>query len=103
MQSAQSAQDNVIINRDALTQKEMFLKERLYKNTMPKPAYSHITKELLTQPKTVTIKEDPKAVDYSNRQPKAHFPLPDRPTTSEILHRSFKSEKTLPQESIKHH
>lgn len=54
---AQSAQDNVIINRDALTQKEMFLKERLYKNTMPK-TLSNISKGLLTQPKTVKIKED---------------------------------------------
>ena len=37
-----SAQDNVIINKEALTMKEQFLKERLYKNTMPK-TYSKIT------------------------------------------------------------
>ena len=94
MQSQQSAQDNVIVNRDALTQKEMFLKERLYKNTMPKPQYSQVTKGLLTQPKAVTVKED--AQIYENRQPVAHFPLPDRPTTGEILHRSFRTEKTDP-------
>ena len=44
--SSQSTQDNVIISREALTQKEIFLKERLYKNTMPK-TLSNVTKGLL--------------------------------------------------------
>ena len=55
-QAEQSAQDNVIINKEALTRKEMFLKERLYKNTMPK-TMSKIGQGL-TAPKEVTIKED---------------------------------------------
>ena len=67
---------------------------------MPK-TLSNVTKGLLaTQPKSVTIKEDE---EIYNDRPVMKFPVPDRPTTSEILNKNFRSEKTNATASIKHH
>ena len=98
----------MIINRDALTQKEMFLKERLYKNTMPLTmsstakglVYPRSKGDLTTQPKVVTIKEDE---ELYNDKPVLKFRKVDRPTTAETLHKSFRSEKTDVTATIKHH
>lgn len=54
----------------------------------------------LGKPKVVTIKEDK---EIYNDRPVTKWPVPDRPTTSETLHKSFRSEKTNATASIKHH
>ena len=91
----------MIINRDALTQKEMFLKERLYKNTMPK-TLSNVTKGLLaTQPPTIKVKKDE---EIFNEKPVMKFPVPDRPTTAETLNNNFRSQKTADvRATLQHH
>ena len=79
----------------------MFLKERLYKNTMPK-TISNVTKGLLsmTHPKQVSIKTDQ---EIYNDKPVMKFPVQDRPTSSELLNKHFRSEKTDVQHTLKHH
>ena len=78
----------------------MFLKERLYKNTMPK-TMSKIAQGL-TAPKEVTVKEDQ---SIYNDRPVTKWPVPDRPTTAETLNKSFRSrsQKTDAGHAIAHH
>ena len=65
---------------------------------MPK-SYSNIHKEL-TKPKQVTIKEDE---ELYNDRPVTKWPVPDRPTTSEILNKNFRTDKTDARASLQHH
>ena len=94
----------MIVNRDALTQKEMFLKERLYRGTMPK-TISNVSKGLLSQPKTVKVKADE---EIYNEKPVMKFPVKDVVNSSALLNKNFRSdrrgaEKTDVTHTLKHH
>ena len=77
----------------------MFLKERLYKNTMPK-TLSNVTKGLLAKPALVEVKNDEQIY---NDKPVMKFPILDKPTSSERLNKNFRSDKTNATHSLKHH
>ena len=77
----------------------MFLKERLYRNVMPK-TLSNTAKGLLGQPREVPIRKD---TEVYNDNPVMKFPVPDRPTSSELLNKHFRSEKTDVTHTLKHH
>lgn len=77
------ASDNVIISREELSRKEMMLKERLY-NNLPCD-YSTQTKKMLRgkSKDADALKNDE---EVYNPRPVMKFPVPDRPTSSEMVY-----------------
>lgn len=84
-----SIEDNVLIAKEELSRKELYLKDRLYHN--PKLPYSKATQEL--------IKAQPKGTEFGTEQiqsyndkPVMKFPVKDPVNPSQILFENFKQE-----------
>jgi hypothetical protein len=76
--------DNVIISKEELTRKEMILKDRLY-NNYPCQLSTQTQKMLKGKSKDVT--EMGKDEEVYNPRPVMKFPVPDKPTSGEVLYR----------------
>ena len=75
-------EDNVLIAKEELSRKELFLKDRLYKQ--PILPYSKGTQEILRgNPREKTGVED---VPTYNDKPVMKFPIPDPVNSSQILY-----------------
>ncbi len=79
-------EDNVLIAKEELSRKELFLKDRLYKQ--PILPYSKGTQEML-KGREKTSKEE---VPIYNDKPVMKFPVPDPVNSSQILYQNFKSD-----------